>query len=65
MTELPQQLREICRWNQELVRENSRLHEELCRKDQQISELEDANAELCVERDAADILLDAAMARRP
>jgi hypothetical protein len=45
----------------ELAHENERLRVELCRKDGQISELEEANANLCVERDAADVLLGAAM----
>lgn len=57
----PEQLRRLCQWNRELVRENSRLHNELRRKDQQIGELEEANAEIAVERDAADHLLGVAM----
>jgi hypothetical protein len=57
----PVQLRRLCQWNRELVRENSRLHDELRCKDQQIGELEEANAEIAVERDAADALLGTAL----
>ena len=44
-------------WNQELMRENSRLHEELCHKQRRMHELEEVNANLIVERDAADAAL--------
>ncbi|HEX3691959.1 MAG TPA: hypothetical protein VHU13_01340 [Solirubrobacteraceae bacterium] len=61
MTE--RELRRLCR---QLASENARLRARLCRKDQQISELEEANANLCVERDATDLLLGVAMeAQRP
>ena len=51
----------ICRWNRELVRENSRLHVALRRIEQAQGELSDANANLRVELDAADALLGSAM----
>jgi hypothetical protein len=57
----PAQLRRLCQWNRELVRENSRLRDEQRRKDRQIGELEEANAEIAVERDAADALLGTAL----
>jgi hypothetical protein len=52
-----EQLILLRRWNQELVRENSRLHEELCRKQRRMRELEEVTANLIVERDAADAAL--------
>lgn len=58
-----EQLRNLARWNRELVRENSRLHEALARADQECGGLAVANANLCTERDAADVLLGAAMDR--
>lgn len=58
-----QQLRRVCGWNRQLAGENSRLHEELCRGEQECDELRVANANLRVERDAADVLLGEAMDR--
>jgi hypothetical protein len=46
-------------WNRELVRENSRLQEKLALVSQENEELIDSNANLRVERDAADVLLGA------
>lgn len=60
MTEF-EQLRRVCRWNRDLASENARLRLGLCRKDQVCRELERANADLRVERDAADALLGSAM----
>jgi hypothetical protein len=51
----------ICRWNRELVRENSRLHAALRRVEWERGELSDVNVNLRVEIDAADALLGAAM----
>lgn len=56
-----EQLQNVCRWNRELVRENSRLHEELSCLRRDWDELSDANANLQLERDAADALLGEAM----
>lgn len=56
-----EQLQHLTRWNRELVRENSRLQEELRCVEQESGELRIANANLWVERDAADVLLGAAM----
>jgi hypothetical protein len=56
-----EQLQNVCRWNRELVRENSRLHEELSCVNRDRDELSDANANLRVELRAADGLLGAAM----
>ncbi|HEX5852653.1 MAG TPA: hypothetical protein VFY36_06140 [Solirubrobacteraceae bacterium] len=56
-----EQLQNVCRWNRELVRENSRLHEELSCVNRDRDELSDANANLRVELRAADGLLGTAM----
>jgi hypothetical protein len=60
MTEF-EQLRRVCQWNHDLARENARLRLGLCRKNQACRELERANADLRVERDASDALLGSAM----
>jgi hypothetical protein len=60
MTEREQILR-FGRQNRDLTRENGRLRDELRRMDQECRELVDANANLRVERDAADVLLGEAM----
>ncbi|MGA2454245.1 MAG: hypothetical protein ABSG93_12055 [Solirubrobacteraceae bacterium] len=52
-----QQLRRLREWTSDLVRENSRLRRELSRREEQVRELSDANANLVIERDAADALL--------
>ncbi len=56
-----EQLQNVCRWNRELVRENSRLQEELSCVNRDRDELSDANANLRVELRAADGLLGTAM----
>jgi predicted nuclease with TOPRIM domain len=56
MNEREQNLR-ACRQNRELARENSRLSSELQRIEQECRDLTDANANLRVEVEAADILL--------
>lgn len=56
-----EQLQRVCEWNRQLVRENTRLREELGRVEQERDELSDANVNLRVEREAADALLGAAM----
>ncbi len=56
-----EQFHRVCQWNRELIRENSRLREDLGRVAQEGDGLRAANAELRVERDAADLLLGAAM----
>jgi hypothetical protein len=56
-----EQLRQLCRWNRDLLHENERIRAELCDKAQQISELEEANTEIAIERDATDHLLGVAM----
>ncbi len=56
-----EQLENLCRWNRELVRENSRLREKLDRAEHAGEELRCANANLQLERDAADALLGEAM----
>jgi hypothetical protein len=54
-------LHQSCRENRQLIRENSALRAELHRARQEAAELEAANANLRVERDAADVLLGEAM----
>jgi hypothetical protein len=56
-----QQLREVCGRHRQLVRENGRLRAKLDRLQRENVELEAANAELVVEREAADILMGEAM----
>lgn len=56
-----EQLQRVCEWNRQLVRENTRLREELGRVEQERDELGDANGNLRVEREAADVFLGAAM----
>jgi hypothetical protein len=56
-----EQMQRVCQWNRELVGENSRLHEEMVHLRKGWDELHDANENLRVERDAADVLLGAAM----
>lgn len=46
-----------------LSEENLRLGRELCRAERKCRKLDDANANLQTERDAADVLLGAAMDR--
>lgn len=61
VSEYEQQLRQVCRWNQDLARKNALLHIELRSKDQECQELSTANANLRVERDSIDATLGAAM----
>ncbi len=56
-----EQLQNVCRWNRELVRENSRLREGLSCVNRDRDELSDANANLRVELSAADALLGTAI----
>lgn len=57
----PGQLQQVCRWNRQLGSENVQLIERLsCARDE-IRELEIDHANLRVERDAADVLVGAAM----
>jgi len=56
-----EQLQRVCEWNRQLVRKNTRLRETLGRIEQERDELRDANSNLRVEREAADVLLGAAM----
>lgn len=56
-----EQLGNVCRWNRELVRENARLHGDLSCLRRERDEALAANANLRVERDAADVLVGAAM----
>jgi predicted nuclease with TOPRIM domain len=56
-----EQLRRVCEQNRELARENTRLKEELRRLEQECQELGDANANLRVEVEAADVVLGSAM----
>jgi hypothetical protein len=56
-----EQIQNVCRWNRELVRENSRLREKLDRSEHAGDELRCANANLQLERDATDALLGEAM----
>ena len=58
-----EQLQRVCEWNRQLVRKNTRLRETLGRIEQERYELRDANANLRVEREAADVFLGAAMDR--
>jgi hypothetical protein len=55
------QLHRVCRWNQDLARENARLRKELHRKELEFRELSDANVNLLVERDAINTALGSAM----
>jgi hypothetical protein len=55
------QLQRICRWNQQLSRENRRLRQQLRRACERVTELEAVNCELRVEAEATDVLLGAAM----
>ena len=55
------QMLHVCQQNRELARANTRLKEELRRLEQECQEINDANANLRVELDAADELLGAAM----
>lgn len=48
----------VRRLNGNLARENIRLRDELRRKERECHELADANANLVIERDAADALLE-------
>ena len=56
-----EQLLCVCRWNRDLARENARPRGELRRKGRECLELSRANANLRVQRDAADVLLGSAM----
>lgn len=61
MSESDGQLRALCAWNNRLTRDVALLHLQLRSKELEISALENANANLRVERDAADVLLGGAM----
>jgi hypothetical protein len=56
-----QQLRRVCGSHRQLVRENGALRAELDQARREIAGLEAANAELQVEREAADTLMGEAM----
>jgi hypothetical protein len=49
------------RQNRDLAAENEHLRRELAKKQRECHELEDANANLRVERDAGDVILGEAM----
>ena len=55
------QLLTVCRRNRDLADENAQLRRDLRRAIQECRELDAANADLRVERDAADVLLGEAM----
>ncbi len=57
----PEQLRAACHWNRQQAAEIRRLHRELRHLASRYRELQVINAELRVERDAADALLGEAM----
>jgi hypothetical protein len=57
------ELEEFQRIARRLSGDNVRLQRELCRAERECAELRDANANLQVERDAADVLLGEAMDR--
>lgn len=61
MSESDGQLRALCAWNNRLTREIALLNLQLRSKELEISALKKANADLLVERDAADALLGEAM----
>ncbi|HTZ86654.1 MAG TPA: hypothetical protein VMB05_08300 [Solirubrobacteraceae bacterium] len=56
-----QQLRQVCAWNRQLVRENGTLRAELHRSHQENEELEADNLALSAQAEAAETFLDAAM----
>jgi len=56
-----EQLQNLCRWNRELVRENTRLCEELGRSKHAGDELRCVNANLQAQLEVADVMLGAAM----
>ncbi len=56
-----QRVRQACTDNGRLVRENHALRAGIKQAQEEIAELEAANFNLQVERDAADVLLDTAM----
>jgi hypothetical protein len=56
-----EQLLTVCRRNRLLAGENARLQDELRHAIQECRELDAANSDLRVERDAADVLLGEAM----
>lgn len=56
-----QQRRQACTENEWLSRENHKLRADVLRADERIAELEIAHSNVLVERDAADVLLGAAM----
>jgi hypothetical protein len=51
----------VCRRNRDLASENTQLRAEVARLKRQVRELESANVNLCVERDATDHLLGVAI----
>jgi hypothetical protein len=55
------QFREVCAWNRQLSRENSKLRAELHRTRSENETLEAANAELGAQAQAAECLLGSAM----
>ena len=61
MSESDGQLRAVCAWNNRLSRDIALLGLQLRSKELEIRALEKANANLRVERDAADVLLGEAM----
>lgn len=70
MTDPQQQLREVCEWNKKLARENAVLRVRTRNCELEVRELQTANANLRVEREAVETVLGAAVdealkARRP
>lgn len=51
----------VCRRNRDLSQENSQLRNEVARLEREVIELQSANTNLCIERDATDHLLGVAM----
>ena len=58
-----EQMREVCRWNRTLVRENARLRGELARAKRESVELRQGNTDLRVQLAICDRMLGAAMDR--
>jgi hypothetical protein len=56
-----EQLQNVCQWNRELARENTRLREKLDQAEHSDGELRSTNASLQAELSAADALLGAAI----
>ncbi len=61
MSDYDDQLRRVCEWNHRLSRENATLRVEKRSLEIEVGELEAANADVLIERDAIDAALGAAM----